>query len=207
MLEAARSAGHELPIVYGNARDCSCLIAWALVRSIEVAEDGTTYRTSDLHPIEGRSQQELALARTGKAIAKGFIRPYAIIETPGFLDASVVEADTDRPDELIGLEGEELLSVVRHRRRERRLRQAKLDEARNHAALCCEVPGCGFDFARAYGPLGVGFAEVHHLQPLKDRAEPGETRLEDLAVVCANCHRMIHRHGASRPLGTLIPGR
>jgi predicted HNH restriction endonuclease len=33
---------------------------------------------------------------------------------------------------------------------------------------------------------------VHHKQQLKDTDQPRETKLSDLAVVCANCHMMIH---------------
>jgi 5-methylcytosine-specific restriction protein A len=64
--------------------------------------------------------------------------------------------------------------------------------------LACEA--CGFDFVAAYGPRGTGFAECHHRDPVALRAEPTETRLQDLAIVCANCHRMIHR---GRPLLTV----
>jgi 5-methylcytosine-specific restriction protein A len=57
------------------------------------------------------------------------------------------------------------------------------------------VPGCQFDFAATYGLLGREFAEVHHLRPLADLDGPIETTLADLAVVCANCHRMLHVSG------------
>ncbi|MEW8459446.1 MAG: HNH endonuclease [Candidatus Thiodiazotropha endolucinida] len=57
--------------------------------------------------------------------------------------------------------------------------------------LECEV--CGFDFSEKYGALGHGFAECHHTKPVSS-LKPGEkTKLSDLAVVCANCHRMLHR--------------
>jgi 5-methylcytosine-specific restriction protein A len=52
---------------------------------------------------------------------------------------------------------------------------------------------CDFDFARVYGELGVGFAECHHLVPLAELPGVRRTRLTDLAIVCANCHRMLHR--------------
>jgi predicted HNH restriction endonuclease len=58
-------------------------------------------------------------------------------------------------------------------------------------ALACEV--CSFDFLETYAELGRGFAECHHLTPLALLTETTETRLEDLAMVCANCHRMLHR--------------
>ena len=57
--------------------------------------------------------------------------------------------------------------------------------------LTCEV--CRFDFLETYAELGRGFAECHHLTSLALLTETTETKLEDLAIVCANCHRMLHR--------------
>jgi 5-methylcytosine-specific restriction protein A len=105
------------------------------------------------------------------------------------------------------IEGERRLELIRHRARERMLRDAKLDShGRNYNGhLPCEVPGCGFDFLVAYGELGRDFAQVHHKKPLADLSSPTLTRLSDLAVVCPNCHAMIHRGGECRPMDTLIP--
>ncbi|MFM7812236.1 MAG: HNH endonuclease [Acinetobacter junii] len=58
-------------------------------------------------------------------------------------------------------------------------------------ALNCEV--CGFNFKTVYGKVGEGFCEVHHKIPLHQAKGIIETRLEDLAIVCSNCHRMLHR--------------
>ena len=61
----------------------------------------------------------------------------------------------------------------------------------------CMVLACGFDFARRYGRRGDKFIEVHHLKPLSWNSS-GELRqtvpATDMAVVCSNCHRMIHRY-------------
>jgi 5-methylcytosine-specific restriction protein A len=59
---------------------------------------------------------------------------------------------------------------------------------------------CKFDFVKAYGDLGKDYIECHHLKPLADDDQERETKLEDVAVVCANCHRMIHRAGALRSI-------
>lgn len=115
------------------------------------------------------------------------------------------EPDTIEAEELMGLEGELLRRVVSHRKRERYLRDRKIADVFDRiGALVCEVPGCGFDFARAYGKLGVGYAQVHHLFPLAQRDSAQPTLLSDLAIVCANCHAMIHRGGESRELLSLI---
>jgi 5-methylcytosine-specific restriction enzyme A len=57
--------------------------------------------------------------------------------------------------------------------------------------LACEV--CDFDFSARYGERGDGFIECHHTKPLADGSPGEKTKLSDLALVCANCHRMIHR--------------
>lgn len=81
----------------------------------------------------------------------------------------------------------------RHYVRERnpKLRAKKIDEAfALHGGVACEV--CGFDFEATYGSRGTRYAECHHVVPLHASGAT-RTRLEDLAVLCANCHRMIHR--------------
>jgi hypothetical protein len=55
----------------------------------------------------------------------------------------------------------------------------------------CQV--CGFDFAACYGPLGADYIEAHHTVPVSELQPDSVTRVEDLAIVCANCHRMLHR--------------
>jgi len=67
------------------------------------------------------------------------------------------------------------------------------EKKRRHRAatggLACEA--CGFDFGSRYG--FPDFCEVHHRVPLAKNEVERETRLEDLAVLCSNCHRAIHR--------------
>jgi predicted HNH restriction endonuclease len=104
------------------------------------------------------------------------------------------------------LEGERAQAMRTHLKREAGLREAKIAEASRNSPdgrLLCEVPGCGFDFEARYGKPGKGYIQVHHLEPLGTREKASETRLEDLALICANCHVMVHRDGANLPLKTL----
>ncbi|MDP2490733.1 HNH endonuclease [Vibrio splendidus] len=57
--------------------------------------------------------------------------------------------------------------------------------------LDCEV--CGFDFVNIYGDLGYGYIEAHHKLPVSQVPKGHRTKVNDLALVCANCHRMLHR--------------
>lgn len=61
--------------------------------------------------------------------------------------------------------------------------------------LECEV--CGFDFCKFYGELGKGMAECHHTKPVSELKKGEKTKLSDLSILCANCHRIIHR---SKPI-------
>jgi hypothetical protein len=57
----------------------------------------------------------------------------------------------------------------------------------------CEA--CGFDFGEVYGPRGKGYIECHHIDPLSGREGVADvTKESDLALLCANCHRMVHRY-------------
>ncbi|WP_232084155.1 HNH endonuclease [Arthrobacter sp. SO5] len=90
-----------------------------------------------------------------------------------------------------GAEGKLLYS--RHRRRERdpKLRNNKIAAtSRAGLPIACEV--CSFDFGAVYGIRGRDFIEVHHVLPLYVSGET-KTKLSDLALLCSNCHRMIHR--------------
>ena len=90
-------------------------------------------------------------------------------------------------------EGGEKYVLHRQKERSKELVEAKRASVLNEfGKLCCEV--CDFDFATYYGPMGKGYAECHHLTPLASLKESHKTRLSNLAIVCANCHRVIHRN-------------
>jgi 5-methylcytosine-specific restriction protein A len=57
--------------------------------------------------------------------------------------------------------------------------------------LECEI--CAFDFKRQYGAHGKNFIECHHKEPLSTLSGPEGKTIDDLALVCSNCHRMLHR--------------
>jgi len=85
-------------------------------------------------------------------------------------------------------------SFVRHRKLERNsklCRKAKSQRLKETGDLACEV--CGFSFQKRYGPIGVGFIEAHHTVPVSTFKGRRITRLEEIALVCSNCHRMLHR--------------
>lgn len=69
----------------------------------------------------------------------------------------------------------------------------RLTAIRIHGTTC-QV--CGFNFEEHYGELGKDYIEVHYLRPLSSLEEEVEVDpVHDLACLCANCHRMMHRTG------------
>ena len=86
---------------------------------------------------------------------------------------------------------EKLLIHIERERNPKIIKQKKKRILSETGKLICEV--CKFDFVSRYGELGKGFCEVHHKNPLSEVDNETQTSLEDLAIVCANCHRMIHR--------------
>ncbi|MDD3839391.1 MAG: HNH endonuclease [Clostridia bacterium] len=57
--------------------------------------------------------------------------------------------------------------------------------------IFCEV--CGFDFYKVYGKLGEDFIEAHHIKPVSEMKDNEKTDINDIVMVCSNCHSMIHR--------------
>lgn len=87
-----------------------------------------------------------------------------------------------------GEEGATSTVLVNKYERDAALRAAAV---RIHGTAC---QACGFSFSEVYGERGDGFIEVHHLRSLASYGGPIVVNPRtDLAVVCANCHRMIHR--------------
>ena len=107
-------------------------------------------------------------------------------------DTYIPSADVIADNEVESDEGTILTRTHRYRERDASLvRKKKLSVQKAVGALSCEA--CGFEFVKRYGDHGDGFIECHHTKPLSELASGEKTRLSDLALVCSNCHRMIHR--------------
>jgi len=87
LLEKSRLMKSNMPVLLGNADDCSQLSHWGLLTDIQVNDDKTSGYTVDrLRKIGGtHAPQDLVLRSTGKNIAPHFIKSYAICKTPAFL--------------------------------------------------------------------------------------------------------------------------
>jgi len=97
--------------------------------------------------------------------------------------------DIESPLEV--LEGNEK-KVIRLIRERNSTLPTKIKEKRfrTEGKLLCEV--CEFDFYKFYGEIGKEFIEAHHNKELSQLQEQKLMSEEDINLICANCHRMIH---------------
>ena len=73
---------------------------------------------------------------------------------------------------------------VRNRELVNKAKRERLDQT---GKLECEV--CGFNFLISYG---ISYIEAHHIKPLSQQTGVSQRETTDLALLCANCHRVIH---------------
>lgn len=101
------------------------------------------------------------------------------------------EEDSSSKAQLEGARQERLHLKVERLRNNKLSKEAK----RIHGYVC---QACGFSFESVYGSFGKNYIEAHHLVPLHTLSGDGPVLTNpktDFAVLCANCHKMIHAMG------------
>jgi 5-methylcytosine-specific restriction protein A len=132
---------------------------------------------------------------------KELLRKVAAAIRAGYLlDEAAHQVDEE--DEESFPEGKVLYRLHRTRERNRKLvaraKQRALDMT---ARLDCAA--CSFNFADKYGEIGRGYIHCHHTSPVSEFVEGHATKVEDLALVCPNCHGIVHRRRPWLTMGQL----
>jgi len=107
----------------------------------------------------------------------------------------IINGSEQLPDVEQELPEGRLLTAL-HIRRERnpKVRKMLLDD-RRATGFKCEI--CDLTRTDLEEPLQEAMFEAHHLVPLSEAGER-KTKLADLALLCACCHRLIHRAMVSK---------
>jgi hypothetical protein len=141
--------------------------------------------------VAGASSEDLVWSEFGSDPAK-------LSEVAAAIRACLQSPDAPRgawplePEEQFGEEGKLLSGLHRYRERDPALSRRKKEQVlQDTGKLACEA--CGLDSERKYGKAGIGI-EAHHLEPLHTLAAPKVPRLDDVALLCATCHRVLHAH-------------
>jgi 5-methylcytosine-specific restriction enzyme A len=187
----------------------------------QVIELSQLLQKMGIHPLEvrggkfrnpngvGRKTADIATARPGyqggktnggrrteEVVAEFIDKPEAMHALAASIRASLAAGEPlDLPREIgyeneSEMEGRYLLRLHAHWERNPALRRKKINSVLAvGGSLACEV--CKFDFAQFYGDRGQGYIECHHVEPLHVGGEKARS-VKDLALLCSNCHRMIH---------------
>jgi hypothetical protein len=122
--------------------------------------------------------KQISVPKPGISAIPGYVRVADSDASPSLdVDIHTVAASEGRRRLVLHLQRERNQAVVRNKKKQA-------------ASLDCEV--CGFSFGGVYGSAASDYCEVHHLLPLSDVEYTTQTRLEDLVILCANCHRVVH---------------
>lgn len=110
--------------------------------------------------------------------------------------ADLIKSGIEVADKATGIDDEEeefaegRVVTEAHKRRERnpKLREKLINRRKRTGILSCEICGC----TASSSEFGEAIFEAHHMLPLSAGAER-KTKLKDMALLCANCHRIVHR--------------
>ena len=144
----------------------------------------TNAGATDLEVLRDFLEREAEMRRVAQLIRDG-------MSTGELVETSDAVVDVDELGDGEASEGRLLERRHFARERDRKLREKKIaHHLKSNKELACEV--CGFNFGKVYGDHGDGYIECHHKVPLHVSGTT-TTKLSDLILICANCHRMVHR--------------
>ena len=148
----------------------------------------TLGRTYKLVELENSEQLESDLAE--------IIKTYKVLVSSNGYESLTLDLEKD-----CDLTVDEKKKLALHKRFDGRGNTNKVKRVKGYI---CEA--CLFDFQKTYGELGKDYIEAHHLIPFEDLKVDDVRRLDimnDFAVLCANCHRMIHRQNDPSDISAL----
>lgn len=95
-------------------------------------------------------------------------------------------------EEVVGIEGKLLTRIHTYKERDPKLAAMakKHYKKENGGKLICSA--CKMDPVALYGPKGERCIEAHHKTPIEELQPDSVTKVSDLEMVCASCHRVIH---------------
>lgn len=103
-------------------------------------------------------------------------------------ELSIEPKPDEVPEDETFIEGQVI--TASHRRRDARLRRRLLDKC-GDGDLECEI--CKFTPPSLPRVLRESFFEAHHIIPLAEVAGRTSTKVRDMVLMCAGCHRFVHK--------------
>lgn len=190
---------HETPIHkgHGDVGELSTLLQAALIHPIEKRRpsfrnpDGVALKLQNLYsaidPTRGLSSSALDRELVAEYPR---LRAMDVAALASLIREAIArgEAAESLPEDEVFVEGHLLTS--RHRSRDRRLRKKLLGKTADDQLVCTI---CQFAAPPLERRLRESFFEAHHIRPLSESLGVTSTRVADLSLLCAGCHRFLHR--------------
>ena len=126
-----------------------------------------------------------------RVVSREDVEVLASVNSAGYSNKTKEEIAAEESDPF-GYEGEEKLQLHRSLERDKKLRDLKVKEYfEKYGVIDCEI--CSFNFKDTYPFLSKDIIEVHHITPLSQLSGKTKIQLNDLILVCSNCHTAIHQ--------------
>lgn len=169
--------------------------------------DGVAFKLQNLRQIApGKGLGNLS--ETDRAVwAELGALPAAVKSLASLIRAGVTASESAEPasPDTEFVEGRIVSELHSRREREPKLRERLLSARRVGGKLFCEM--CGAPPLSNNAEINEAHFEAHHIIPLSHTGTR-ITRLSELALLCANCHRLLHRAIAiEKRWLTIVEGR
>ena len=159
----------------------------------EYRYEGQTDKTKELQSIRFKKELKSEFKSVFPEPVGSFTIQHGVDVNHFVFNHEVIEIQYPEEEEKEYSEGR--VAYRKHKTRERNPKVIKDAKKRfmrnNNGRLYCE--SCGFDFFEVYGDRGEDFIEGHHTKLVSELTDVDKTKVEDIAMLCSNCHRMVHR--------------
>lgn len=154
--------------------------------------DGVAFKLQNLRQVAtGKGLGNVS--ETDRAVWLEFgASPAATKSLANLIRTGVAASEAGEPvqDDVEFVEGRVVTELHTRRERQPKLRERLLSSRQGSGKFFCEM--CGTPPLPTNAALREAHFEVHHIVPLSSTSTR-TTRLSDLALLCANCHRLLHR--------------
>jgi predicted HNH restriction endonuclease len=162
---------------YGNDEARALALNAATVnhyKKLKLSKTPDLYQTQEFKPLSRADVEVLATINSSKRASKA---------------PSIKDILNHNP---FAYEGGRKLELHKSIERNRNLRNHKITSFLElRGKLYCEL--CNFNFLETYPFLTVDIIEVHHIIPLASLSSGATTNLNDLMLLCSNCHFAVHQ--------------
>lgn len=178
----AKAAGRRMPILFGDAvNDSGDIFRWAVIRELDVTDEGTSVRWEDVCVLSGRVASDLIKLKDREPVDRYIRRVYTVVATPDWLGETAADAAPSVDDETEIIDAPD--DALEYELQLRRLR-AHQSEFRSNLMIVyegqCAISGCDVD----------AVLEAAHIDP---HSKTGDNSTDNGLLLRADLHALFDR--------------